>query len=123
MAEQRDKARALACTTNPGIIHELERQLDEQKALGAALEAAASAAAERRRSGRTPSAPADALAPARGGGGARLKAEARLAGRARGSQAAPAARHGLEQTRWREAAAGTHAAHAEEKARELREAA
>ena len=37
LAEQRDKARALAMhDPNPGIIHELEKQLDEQRALGAA---------------------------------------------------------------------------------------
>ena len=125
LAEHKDRARALALhDPNPGIIQALENKLDEANAVTTALQAAASAAAEEAAERKSDAERADASLAAARETIEKLESKVRHLEGALAQSEASCLLHAteLEQTRWREAAAGTHAAHAEEKLKELRDA-
>jgi len=125
LAEHKDRARALALhDPNPGIIQALENKLDELNAVTAALQAAASAAAEEAAERKSDAERADASLAAARETIETLESKVRHLEGTLAQSEASCLLHAteLEQTRWREAAAGTHAAHAEEKAKALRDA-
>ena len=109
---------------NPGIIQALENKLDEANAVTTALQAAASAAAEEAAERKSDAERADASLAAARETIEKLESKVRHLEGALAQSEASCLLHAteLEQTRWREAAAGTHAAHAEEKLKELRDA-